>query len=266
MHPLLQGIRALSRSTIFATVIVGALALLPVSPSGATILDDFVDALPAHPLLISTDQPTLFLGQVCDGATCPPGVIVVRLAGTDWAEQTGLAGVLGGHRSVLLGSTDGGFPYDGGNWKVQVDPAGAGKLVLGPRGSDVYVQLQWGSVAHPLNWNLETDEGDRFQLEVLSTPRNTSGRLTVGSFDAVGAPDGSSEHAFTIPGAGVTNVPFAAFPGLDAFADDVDYVVLRLEDENSAWVDIVLGSIRTAATEVPVEPASWGRVKASYRR
>lgn len=48
----------------------------PASAATLFVLDSMTDALPANPCLPVTHQPIVFIGSVCDGATCPPGALV----------------------------------------------------------------------------------------------------------------------------------------------------------------------------------------------
>src|SRR5688572_23079932 len=81
------------------------LALAGISTAAtATVIDSFTDPLPSNPLLPVSGQAILFLGPVCDGASCPPASSVSNVNGYDYVEQSGLPGIPAGSRRTGVSS------------------------------------------------------------------------------------------------------------------------------------------------------------------
>jgi hypothetical protein len=256
-----------TRSLIAAILV---LAALPAA-SAEVVIDSFTDPLPPHPLLTASGRPILYLGEACDGASCPPATLVRNEPGVDDATQTGLPGVLQGMRRLGIFAYTDDHPYGGGNAETSIDPSAGGRWNF-ERASDAPCGAfcHWGAASDPLDLDLPALGIDRFEIEFLAVPGNgVSGLLELQSYGANGAQDDYAYAPFSAAGPGVVSIPLSALRTVlvsgGVSVDDVDAIELAIHPHQGPAA-IAIGEVRMATAAVPSGASTWGRVKATYLR
>jgi hypothetical protein len=199
----------------------------------------------------------IFVGTMCDGGACPPGLLVNHLV-SDASYQTGLSGMLGGERSAEI------------------------YYVVGTANSNILTSLGWMTMNHNAGAKaiLDLTYGEFVDLNADFTPSATKFIVNVASGDmyagprpvpctiAVTSARGTPQEATT----GVTinlindgdyDFPFAGFSGVDF--SDVDMISYRFDASNVSSVDFGIGPLKTDGTTVPAEESTWGKVKSLFR-
>ena len=200
------------------------------TPIGDLFIDTFAAALPLRSIPGVGTLPALWVGT--SGG-------VSRTS--DFANQSGLAGTLGGQRdSELLIPTAALSNFViASSSRVGVTPAIAYSTAFGPSGA---FTLEYGGQAD-LNANLSAMRA--FELEIEGdmsggTPRPVP--LTITAISGSGA----ASTTVSLLANGLYTIPFTAFPGVN-FAD-VDFLQFRFNANNVDSIDYVLiGGLRAAA-------------------
>ena len=237
------------------TAILGLVAVAPGAPRAVTI-DDFTVAYPAHPDLPVSGAEMIFVGSMCDGGACPPGLLVYHMV-SDASHQMGLSGVLGGERSATIhyvtGTANSYILTDLG-WMTMNHNAGA----------KAWMDLTYGETVN-LNANLSTS-ATKFIVSVASGdmyagPRPVPCTITVTS--KRGTPQ-QATASVTVSLINETDYDFlfASFVGIDF--SDVDMISYRFDASNVSSVDFGIGPLRTDGPTVPTDESTWGEVKSLY--
>jgi hypothetical protein len=236
--------------------LVAGLVFAIVPAVQAVTIDAFTDPFPPNPDLPVGGYELIFVGSMCDGGACPPGTMVSHLV-NDVAYQTGLAGVLAGERYAeiaYVAGTANGVVFNG--FLSHNHNAGA-KSIL---------ELKYGTTVD-LNANLTLFEGTRLEINVVdgdmyAGPRPVPCTITVTSGRGTPA-QATASKTLSLINAGVYAYPFTSFPGVDF--TDVDMITVRFDSSAYTSVDYAIGPFRTDGETVPVESATWGRIKSMWR-
>jgi hypothetical protein len=214
---------------------VAGLASAPAARASFIVIDDFSDMLPEKVIPGLGPAPVLWVGQL-NGST----------QAVDIAEQTALAGVIGGQRDVELSITS---PLHFNTLGV-----GGGVLVfssgVGPSGE---ATLRYGNKA-PLNadFTLGTNPVMRFEFlgdlggatPVLDRPVPLTITMTSQADVRAGV---SSSTVVTLLSNGMYEVPLSAFSGVDLA--DVDMIEFHFDASQQSAVDfIVFGPVSIVPT------------------
>lgn len=256
-----------------------ALLLLPVG-AFALDLDRFTDALPPNPCLPNSGQPVVFAGKYCDGAACPPDLLVT--CESLEVSQTGQAGVLAGtERHVRL------FPFFGDGvtaMSVRIDPATQRLHATLDATTEVGVALNYGTPfnsipdASALNLNLLSlgVVSLKFELAGSFTPAQPLYVFVQFLSDAFTGPRPWAIAAVTVSQAGVVTIPLAAFQSYSGFTmTDVDDIELWFSPCGDFEIgcptgsydpmQFSLGPIVFHQGVVAASRTSWGSLKSIYR-
>jgi hypothetical protein len=241
-------------------LVAAATCLLVPSSAPAVILDTFLQPLPPHPDLPVSQRTILWMGSRCDGNACPPQLIVNH-SGVDEADQSGLAGVLGGNRKTTLTEVSGNcnvniigsigaltFNHDAGATKGILDLDYGETVNLD---ADLTVGASTG-----IEIQIAGDGDDSVPVRpILCTITVTTGRGTPAETTVAAGQ--------TLIADGIYLFPFATFAGAD-FAD-VDRVRVRFDtSQQFGAIDFAVYPIRTDETPVPVRAMTWGGLKARH--
>lgn len=241
-----------SMLTFVAAVLVGAFA----PTAQAVTIDAYTDLFPQNPDITTPGYNLIFVGTMCDGGACPPGSLVSHLV-NDVAYQSGLPGVLGGERyaeiTYVAGTADASV---WGGYLTHNHNAGA-KSVL---------EVKYG-MSVDLNADLTLFEATRLEINVMdgdmfAGPRPVPCTITVTSGRGTPA-QATASKTLSLVNTGVYPYPFTAFPGVDF--TDVDMITVRFDSSAYTSVDYAIGPFRTDGETVPVESATWGRIKSMWK-
>ena len=236
-----------------------ATGLFLLSPAALALpIDSFIDDFPPNPDLPLSGRAMIFVGTTCDGGSCPPNPIVTHT--TDFADQVGLPGVMGGARRAdifqtvgtansLIAGTVGVLTFN--------HNAGASAILDLDYGAvtDLDADLTFGA-ATALEFDMSGDMGASVPTRpVPCTITVTSGRGTPGETTTSAAQDLIFD--------GLYSYPFASFAGVDF--TDVDRIQIRFDASLVNAVDFAVFAIHTNEVPVPVEDTTWGRLKALYK-
>lgn len=220
----------------------------------AVTIDSFTDLLPSNTDLPVSGLPVVFVGTMCDGGGCPPGLLVSHLM-FDAASQSGLGGVLGGDRYTEI-------TYVAGTANAVVY---GGMSFNHSAGASAVLELRYGMTVD-LEANLTAYSGTRLEINVLSGdmyagPRPVPCTITVTS--SRGTPQESTASASQdLIGDGLYMYPFSSFPGVDF--TDVDMISVVFDTSRVSAVDFSIGPFKTDGETVPTQPTTWGHIKSLW--
>jgi hypothetical protein len=243
-------------------------ALLTPGAALAITLDAFTDAFPPIPCLPVSAQPIIFQGTVCDGTSCPPDPW--SNCWENLAQQTGLAGVLGGRREarVLAGS----------DVASRVRPELGVLEVTSAGPTNHLVHLTYGTrsgdPAQSLNLDLSAAIAVRIPLHgnvAAAEPMDLFIGLW-GNGSQAGPPN--ADVTVNVTESGDLVVPLSAFTqrfgfsfaevwGVEVAVDDCN--AESCPDEPYPARSYTLGPITIDGGVVPTAASSWGSVKIRYR-
>ena len=237
-------------------LIAAGLIVSSVPAVQAVTIDAFTDLFPQNPDITTPGYNFIFVGSMCDGGACPPGVMVNHLV-NDVAYQTGLAGVLGGERRAEITYVVGTANADIFNGFMAHNHNAGAKSIL---------ELKYGMTVD-LNANLTLFEGTRLEINVVdgdmfAGPRPVPCTITVTSRRGTPA-QATASKTLSLVNPGVYAYPFTAFPGVDF--TDVDMITVRFDSSAYTSVDYAIGPFRTDGETVPVESATWGKIKSMWK-
>ena len=262
-----------ARLSRFVRVLVPA--LLFAAAARAQMIDAFTDVLPPNACLPNSGQPIVFVGEHCDGFYCPPDPLASCDLGS--AEQTGLAGVLGGARMVRVLSHDGVTPIeaqlnDFAHLLSVRTAAGVGHELDLQYGGDGALAMNLDLTAYgPIGINLIV-QGD------VSASRPLHCNVSLWTMEAFPG-GGTAQHGwigtFVVDLTGVVSLPFSLFATANpkfSFAD-VDMVLIQASEcvvgvpcETPPPVrSFSLGPIMFMSPGLPAVRATWGNLKARFR-
>jgi hypothetical protein len=231
--------------------------LLRVGPADGLTIDAFTDPYPPNPDLPASGRPILFVGTVCDGSSCPPGLLIEHPV-SDATSQTGLAGVLGGGRDAVISHVVGTANSD-----IVTDPP---SLTMNHNaGASAILEVHYGT-AGSLDADLTPNSADAIEFyvggDMYAGPRPVPCTVTVTSGAGTAGEVTASVTQDLIEN-GVYTYPFADFTGVDF--TDVDQLSILFDASAVTAVDFGIGPIQTNGQVVPVDAANWGRLKAMWR-
>ena len=255
-----------------------ALSLLavaaPLATSAATLtLDTMLDAFDPNPCLPVSNQPVIFRGPYCDGASCPPDLLVSGCAGSDLVGQLGLSTILqDGSLSVWRVShilqTEG---WTGtASARLRPELARVDVATTDPGGS--MFSLDYGSDSWRLNLNSPSMVDLRVPVAGDISPSQPL-YCQVQLLDS-SAPGRYATLTLTATAPGMFVFPRAAFFTYNGFDfGSVDYLTVLFLDcpFGSCSVAVpprsyIVEPITIEVTGVtPAVASSWGRVKTLYR-
>lgn len=219
-------------SRLSAAAVVAALPLCFAGTAAADrIIDSFQDPLPLTTLPgTSTPAPLLWAGVL-------GGVSQIEQAAT----QSGLAGVVGGHRVTRVREASGTTEVIASSTTQAGQPAISYATGSGRSG---VLTFEYGATS-ALNLNLTADGSQAFELDMIGDMDNSSPvrpiQLTIAARTGAGA---IVSRSYTLSRDGAYQFPFSAFSGVN-FAD-VDYLKLTFDGSAVSAVDyVLLGGFRT---------------------
>jgi hypothetical protein len=247
--------RLTALGTVLATVF-GFVAVLAPCAIAITV-DNFSNNFPVN---VDVPREIIFVGSMCNAATCPPGVIVTH-AVSDFASQTGLSGVLGGARYALItrtGGTASAAIYDSYNL-LEISHNTA---------SNSIVTLTYGMSSN-LNSNFTALGSTELQINLiegeLSATRPVPCTITVTSGRGT-----ANEHTANVTktlaiASGIVAFPFSEFTSVDF--TDVDGITYKFDASQYAAraVDFAIGPLMTDEHPVGTEPTTWGAIKSLFK-
>lgn len=218
-------------SRISRPVLLSLAAALPLFSLGAgtaaadRVIDSFQDALPPTTLPgTSTPAPLIWAGAI--GSTSQ-----IEQAAT----QSGLAGVVGGHRVTRVREASLSTDVIASSTQQAGQPAISYATGSGRSG---VLTFEYGATA-ALNLNLTADGGQAFELDIVGDMDNGSPvrpvQLTITARTGAGA---AVSRSYTLNRDGAYQFPFSAFSGVN-FAD-VDYLKLTFDASAVNAIDFVL--------------------------
>ena len=226
-------------SRICRPVLFSLAAALPLFSLGAgtaaadRVIDSFQDALPPTTLPgTSTSAPLIWAGVI--GSTSQ-----IEQAAT----QSGLAGVVGGHRVTRVREASLSTEVIASSTQQAGHPAISYATGSGRSG---VLTFEYGATA-ALNLNLTADGSQALELDIVGDMDNSSPvrpvQLTITARTGAGA---EVSRSYTLNRDGAYQFPFSAFSGVN-FAD-VDYVEFHFNATAVSAVDyLLLGGVRASA-------------------
>jgi hypothetical protein len=239
-----------------------AVCLAVPATAAAVAIDDFSAAFPPNPDLPVSGRQIIFVGSTCDGSACPPGAIINHPV-NDLAVQTGLSGVLGGHREGEI------FAVAGTANSNIVPNTSLGNLLTFNHnaGASAVLELRYG-IAADLDADLTLFASDAFEVSVLSGdmvsgPRPVPCTITVTSGRGTAA-EVTASHTLDLVLEDSYFFFYTDFPGVDF--TDVDRILYEFDASQVSAVDFAIGPLKTREQTVPVEATTWSRIKTLMTR
>jgi hypothetical protein len=250
MHRRLTALRA-----VLATMLGIIVVLAPCAY--AITVDQFTNN---YPMNVDVPWETIFVGNMCNASSCPPGVVVTH-AVSDFASQTGLSGVIGGERYALITRT-------GGTASSTIYGSYNLLEIAHATASNSIITLTYG-MSSSMNSNFTVMGATQLQIDIiegeLSPTRPVPCTITVTSGRGT-----ANEHTASVTknltiASGVVAYPFSEFTGINF--TDVDGITYKFDASAYAAraVYFAIGPLTTDEHEVATQPTTWGAVKSLFK-
>ncbi len=246
--------RLTSLGAVLAAVFGIVVVLAPCAY--AITVDQFTNN---YPMNVDIPWETIFVGNKCNAASCPPGVVVTH-AVSDFASQTGLSGVIGGERYALITRT-------AGTASSTIYSAFNLLEIAHATASNSIITLTYG-MSSSMNSNFTTMGETELQINILDGELSAT-RPVPCTITVISGRGTANEHTASVTktlaiASGVVAFPFSEFTLIDF--TDVDGITYKFDASAYAAraVDFSIGPLTTDEHEVGVEPTTWGAVKSLF--
>jgi len=249
---------------VLAAIFVFLFACAGPSNSSVLVLDSWSDAFPPNSSLPNTQQPVLFTGAYCDGATCPPDPFGHYENWAAGALQPGLPGILPGAEDRRFFLTS----FGNQNASARIDPAIHRLLVTTGEVTDHYIQeiLVTENEVNLVALGLEA-----FRCDIQGTM--SGGQPLFVEVDLYGPNNEVASAYARIDAPGVLSIPLDQFAPLNGFSlEHVRNVEFWFGDcmrdvdcgVTHGPMTYSVGPVELVGAPTPARAVTWGSLKDLY--